>query len=37
MCQWVMGGRVALWDELYEKAFLEVRPLLAVCGAWLVQ
>ena len=24
VCQWVMGGRVALWDELFEKAFLQV-------------
>ena len=24
VCQWVMGGRVALWNELFEKAFLKV-------------
>ena len=26
VCQWVMGGRVALWDEIFEKAFLQVLP-----------
>jgi len=25
VCQWVMGGRIALWDEIFEKAFLQVR------------
>lgn len=24
VCQWVMGGRIALWDEVFEKVFLQV-------------
>ena len=24
VCQWVMGGQIALWDEMFEKAFLQV-------------
>jgi hypothetical protein len=24
VCHWVMGGRIALWDETFEKAFLQV-------------
>ena len=34
ICQWVMGGRVALWDELFEKAFLQVRRSLSVQHGW---
>ena len=37
VCQWVMGGRIALWDELFEKAFLQVGPLTLSAAACLVQ
>ena len=37
MCQWVMGGRIALWDELFEKAFLQVSLLWQSAAASLMQ
>jgi hypothetical protein len=26
VCEWVLGRRVVLWDELFEQAFVEARP-----------
>lgn len=32
VCQWVMRGRIALWDEIFEEAFLQVVFLSALCN-----
>ena len=30
VCEWVLGKRAALWDQLFEQAFLQAKPCLSV-------